>query len=109
MDAPTVWDNLAQAISDLEKPEGDYTLKMEMILAGVQLLFEFPSEEILAQVKRSALPTRALVSWLVFEGGRLPGVDPETVDALQKLYEGTCAPGQGIIPPPARAAGGWDS
>jgi len=46
------------------------------------------------------MPTRPLVSWLVFEGNRLPGVDRAVVRELREIYEATCPPGQGIIPPP---------
>ena len=105
MDARTVWDNLALAISAMQSPEGDYGLKLETVKAGVQLLFEFPPEDILEQVKRSTLSTRALVSWLVFEGGRMPEVEDRGVEALRRLYEATCPPGEGIIPPPAGKAG----
>lgn len=100
MDAHTVWENLSLAIADMQQPEGDHALKLDTVLAGVELLFEFPTHEILQEVERAALPTRALVSWLVFEGGRLPGVDEAAVEALRARYEAACAPGQGIIPPP---------
>ncbi|NTU59661.1 MAG: hypothetical protein HGA98_01230 [Deltaproteobacteria bacterium] len=100
MDAHTAWDNLSDAIADLERSEGDYDLKLATVMAGVVLLFEHPAPEILANVERSALSTRALVSWLLYEGGRLPGVDPSAVESLRELYEATCPAGQGVIPPP---------
>lgn len=104
MDVRTVWGNLAQAIDDVQRPGGDPALKLATVRAGVELLFEFPAPEILDQVERSPLPTRALVSWLVFEGDRLPGVAPASVAALRRLYEATCPPDQGIIPPPPGGA-----
>ncbi|GAB4256857.1 MAG: hypothetical protein Kow0092_03230 [Deferrisomatales bacterium] len=100
MDARTAWANLAQAIAEVHRPGGDYSLKLETVSAAVVLLFEHPAHEILEQVEGSPLPTRAVVSWLVFEGDRLPEVAPEPVRALRELYEATCPPGQGIIPPP---------
>lgn len=100
MDAAVAWENLSNAITEMQKPEGDYQLKLDTVLAGVHLLFEHPAEEILKHAERSSLPTRAVVSWLVYEGSRLPGVDPTAVAALRALYEATCAPGEGIIPPP---------
>ena len=100
MDVRTVWENLVQAIAAVQRPEGDYGLKLETVTAGVELLFEFPAREILEQVEQSSLPTRAIVSWLVFEGDRLPRVGAPAVRALRELYESTCPPGQGIIPPP---------
>ncbi len=105
MDITAAWDSLAQAISDMHRPGGDYDLKLHTVMAGVELLFEFPTRDILDRVERSPLPTRALVSWLVFEGGRIPDVDEDSVQALRRLYEATCPPGQGIIPPPRPGAG----
>jgi hypothetical protein len=101
MDARTAWDNLVHAVSDMQSPGGDHKLKLETVMAGVELLFAHPADEILQQAEAATLPTRAIISWLVFEGGRLPDVNKSTVQALRRLYEATCPPGQGIIPPPA--------
>lgn len=100
MNARTAWEALSDAISAMQRPEGDHALKLETVLAGVELLFEFPAAEILAVIEGSALPRRALVSWLVFEGSRLPRVEDASVQTLRELYEATCPPGEGIIPPP---------
>ncbi|MBI5440481.1 MAG: hypothetical protein HY900_04635 [Deltaproteobacteria bacterium] len=103
MDVSSAWENLSLAISDLNQPRGDYELKLATAVAAVELLFAFPPEEILKEVRGSALPHRAVVSWLVFEASRLSGVDQEAVEALRRLYESSCPPGQGIIPPPTPA------
>lgn len=101
MDARTAWDNLSQAIAAMQQPGGDFELKLATVRAGIELLFEHPAPEILAQVGRSSLSSRALVSWLVFEAGRNRSIDPDAVEALRSLYEATCPPGEGIIPPPS--------
>ena len=106
MNAATAWGNLAHAIAEMQRPGGDHGLKLETVMAGVEILFEFPAREILEQVDRSSLPIRAIVSWLVFEGSRLPNVDKTAVLALREAYESTCPPGQGIIPPPTAAPAG---
>jgi hypothetical protein len=100
MDIQTAWDSLAAAIAAMHQPEGDYRLKLATVSAGVELLYEFPAEQILASVEASALPTRATVSWLVFEGKRLRAVDPATVETLAALYEDAASPGEGLIAPP---------
>ena len=102
MNVRTAWENLAQAIASMSQQGGDWDLKLDTVKAGVELLFEYPAADILEQVERSTLPmpTRALVSWLVFEGERLRGVDQAVVRELREIYEATCLPGQGIIPPP---------
>ena len=106
MDARTAWDNLSLAIAEMQKTGGDHELKLETVRAGVELLLEQPPKDVLAQLDRSALSKRALVSWLVFEGGRLPGVDPAAIRRLRDLYEATCPPGEGIIAPPAGGGSG---
>jgi len=102
MDVYTAWENLAQAIAAMSQQGGDWDIKLDTVKAGVELLFEHPAADILEQVERSTLPlpTRALVSWLVFEGGRLTSVDSAVVRELRVMYEATCPPGQGIISPP---------
>lgn len=100
MGVEIVWTNLAAAIADMQTEEGDHALKLATVMAGVELLFEFSAADILDQVEGAVLPVRALVSWLVYEGNRLEGVDPDRVAELRALYEATCPPGQGIIPPP---------
>ncbi len=105
MDPSTAWQNLANAISAVQGPGGDYDLKLATVKAGIELLFEHGAEEILPLIERSGLPTRAIVSWLVFEGSRIPTVDRAAVDALREFYEATCPPGQGIIPPPPPGSG----
>lgn len=104
MDIATAWENLTHAISDVNRPDGEYDLKLRTVRAGVQLLFEFPAEDILERVEGSSLPTRAIVSWLVFEGDRMSEVDTEAVNALRDLYESRCPAGEGIIPPPQPGA-----
>ena len=100
MNIQTAWDNLAVAIAAMHQPHGDYKLKLDTVGAGVALLFEFPAEQILAQVEASALPTRATVSWLVFEAGRLPSVDPIMARTLGTLYEDGAPADEGLIAPP---------
>jgi hypothetical protein len=41
--------------------------------AGVEIMLDFSPEEVVEQAEASELPTRAVVSWLVFEAHRLEG------------------------------------
>lgn len=100
MDIHTAWNNLAAAIAAMQQPGGDQRLKLDTVSAAVALLFEFPPEQLLAQVEASPLPTRATVSWLVFEASRMPGVDRTKGRTLAALYQDQAPPGQGLIAPP---------
>ena len=100
MNIQTAWGNLTAAITAMQQEHGDVQLKLDTVAAGVVLLFEFPPEQILTQVENSTLPTRATVSWLVFEAGRLPGVDQVKARTLGALYEDGAPAGAGLIAPP---------
>ncbi|MGD8563576.1 MAG: hypothetical protein PVG03_13605 [Desulfarculaceae bacterium] len=100
MDAATIWDTLYRAARDMESSGGDWQVKLATVMAAVELFMEFPPQEIVAQIETSELPTRAVVSWLVFEGGRMKTVEPSQVQGLKEYWESICQPGQGIQPPP---------
>ncbi len=103
MNTKTIWENLAHAIDDMSCPSGDYNLKLQTISAGVELLFECPTDEIIGVIEcHKKIPARPLVSWLVFEGERSGAISDAAVAALRERWESTCGPGQGILaaPPP---------
>ncbi|PLX41009.1 MAG: hypothetical protein C0608_07100 [Deltaproteobacteria bacterium] len=100
MDTKIIWKNLEAAIAAMETREGDYNLKLETVMAGVELLYECPVEEILQHAAAATIPTRALVSWLVFEGERLCGVPNSAVEALRAAYEAKAPVGEGILKGP---------
>ena len=106
MDTKMIWRNLEEAVAGMEIPEGDLNLKIQTVMAGVELLFECPSEEILLAAQNSNISTRALVSWLVYEGERLQGVPNDAVEKLRLLYEAGCPAGEGLLagpPTPSRS------
>jgi len=100
MDIALAWQNLEAAIDGMKDPGDEFELRLNTVLAGVTLLFEFSPEEIVAQVEASELPTRPTISWLVYEGARLKGVvDPSRVRALARHWQ-RLHPDQPLIPGP---------
>jgi hypothetical protein len=97
----TAWDNLEQAVKALEQRQGDWEVMAATCQAAIQLLLEFEPEEILAQLKGSQLPSRATVSWLVFEAAKMKDLDQERVAALADLWRRQS--GQDLIAPPSGA------
>jgi hypothetical protein len=71
-------------------------------LHAVELLFDFEPAEVVAKVQQSTLPTRPVVSWLVYEGGRMRRVNQARVTALADWWNENCGDQGGIIPPPPR-------
>lgn len=107
MDVKTAWHNLKCAIDDMADPGPEFEHLLNIVLAGVVILYDYPPREIVAQVEASDLPTRPTVSWLVYEGGRLAGsVEEVKVKALADYWL-ACNPGRPLIPgPEGQAASG---
>ena len=98
MQVDIAWDNLYQAIKALEQRQGDWDVMAATAQAALFILFEYSAEEILPQVEASDLPTRATVSWLVYEGGKMKDLDQEKVAALAALWKQ--GSGQDLLAPP---------
>lgn len=95
------WDNLYQAVAALERQEGGWEVATATCQAAIQMLLEFTPEQILEQIEASELPTRATVSWLVFEAAKMKDLDQDKVRALAHLWRQ--ASGQELIAPPPGA------
>jgi hypothetical protein len=96
------WQNLEYAVKLVEEGADRLDALLEQVAAAIYLLLEeFSPEEIVAQAEASPLPTRAAISWLVYEGGRIRELDPAKVEALRRYWEAHFAAREGrLIPPP---------
>lgn len=103
MDVATAWENLYQAVAAIERREGDWEVLAATCMAAMEMLLEYPPQEVLAQIELSELPTRATVSWLAFEGAKLGGGNPERGLALAACWQES-NPGQELIAPPSGAS-----
>jgi hypothetical protein len=56
----------------LESGQGERGQLEEAILASLALLLEYPAEPVLATLRRSFLPTPALVKWMLYEAQAMP-------------------------------------
>ncbi len=102
MNCAIAWQNLEEAITRAEQVSLVDKLLSDTLQAGICILLEYPPGEVIAQVQASRLPTRPTVSWLVFEAGRIPELDPDRAKALREHWQTHC-PDQGpLIDPPAR-------
>ncbi len=97
----TAWDNLEQAVKALERREGDWEVMAATCQAAIQLLLDFEPADILAQAEASEVPTRAIISWLVFEAAKMKDLDQDRVAALAGLWRRQS--GQELIAPPSGA------
>ncbi len=102
MNIEAAWQNLEYAVKQVEEGADRLDALLEQVAAAIYLLLdEFPPEAIVAQAAASPLPTRAAVSWLVYEGGRIRELAPAKVEALRRYWEEHCAAREGkLIPPP---------
>jgi hypothetical protein len=99
--ASMAWENLWQAITALEVPGGDWNIKLATMEAGVEIMLDFSPEEVVAQAEASDLPTRAVVSWLVFEAHRLEGIDPVKGEKLRAYWDARVPEDQKAMNSPA--------
>ena len=99
MDVSIAWQNLEEAVAAVERGQGELEHLLETVAAGIYLLMEYPPHEVIAQVEASRLPTRATVSWLIFEAGRIKQIPPERVEGLRRAWEENYSHLGKIIPP----------
>jgi hypothetical protein len=104
MEIEQVWNALEKTIADLEAGRGDWELNCQAAQAGIELLFEYEPAVILDCFKRSTLPEKALVTWVIFEGCKMDELDLAKLQALRDEWDRMEAPAQGPInlPPIAR-------
>jgi hypothetical protein len=93
-----IWSLLEDNLTRLENANRVETMVLRQTQAAVGMLLECDPAEVLVCMKDSAMPTRALVSWLAYEGGRL-GM-PDKAGALVKQWSRQNTKPQSIIPPP---------
>lgn len=103
-EARLAWENLYHAAKALEQGQGDWREATMACRAAMEMLLEFPPGQVVDMVEQSELPTRAVVSWLVFEGSQMGGGCRERAATLALHWEALNL-GQRIITPPAWAAG----
>ncbi len=103
LDIDMAWQNLRQAVNDLENMNGDMNVLVATMEAGVELLMDFPPRQIVAKAEASELPTRAVISWLVFESGRIEGIDPAKGRALKDFWNGQAPEDQAVMKAPPGA------
>ncbi|MCB2192691.1 MAG: hypothetical protein KQI62_14060 [Deltaproteobacteria bacterium] len=103
MDVAVAWENLVQSIADIERGEGDWEILTATCMAAMEMLLEYPPQEVLATIEASEMPTRATVSWLAWEGCKLGGPNAERSQGLAACWM-EANPGQQLIAAPAGAS-----
>ncbi len=96
-----VWEYLEQLIGQILDGEVQGIEAVEGTLAGIQLLLENRPADIVDRIERSPLPTRAVVSWLVFEARKVAEIPDQQVQALADYWQDNAPAGQDLIRPPA--------
>lgn len=106
MDVAVAWENLVQAIAAIEggkAGEDDWDVLTATCMAAMQMLLEYPPQEVLAVIEASDMPTRATVSWLAWEGSKLGGDNAQRSLGLAVCWQ-EANPGQELIAPPKGAS-----
>ncbi|MFH2125627.1 MAG: hypothetical protein ABIK12_03875 [Pseudomonadota bacterium] len=104
MDVSVAWENLVQSIAAIEGgEEGDWEILTATCMAAMEILLEYPPEEVLAVIEQSHMPTRAMVSWLAWEGSKLGGDNAQRSMGLVACWQ-EANPGQELIAAPKGAS-----
>lgn len=103
MDVAVAWENLVQAIAAFENGEGDWEILTATCMAAMEILLEYPPQEVLATIEASEMPTRATVSWLAWEGSKLGGSNAARSRELARCWQ-EANPGQELIAAPPGAS-----
>ncbi len=101
--AQLIWKELETTADQLLSGTGDSLRSALRAREAMALLMELEPAEIMACIEGSHLPTRAVVSWLVYECTRLPEVDPKRVEGLRDYWSRQYASDGDLIPPPPSA------
>lgn len=96
--AQEIWELLEANLKRLENANQVEKMVLQQTQTAVGMLLECDPSDVLACIQDSPLPTRALVSWLSFEGGRL-GMSDKARALIRQWTQQNTKP-QGIIPPP---------
>jgi hypothetical protein len=96
-----ILETLEQSWVMLEGGQGEREQHSQAIQGCLALLLEHPPEAIVECARRSFLPTRALVSWMVFEAERMVEPGPSRARGLRACWQAVEATeGGSILPPP---------
>jgi hypothetical protein len=94
-----IWETLEQSLIGLESGGGDQGQLTLAVRGALHLLLTFPPAEVVARAERSALPPRSLLSWLIFEAGRLGEADQARATALRDFWQGQAGQAPELITP----------
>ncbi|MFZ5585667.1 MAG: hypothetical protein ACOZHQ_07045 [Thermodesulfobacteriota bacterium] len=88
----------------LLKPDAQLPVVRELMRG----ILECEPEQIIAALERQASDPRVLLSWLLYEGEKLPGVDPRKVALVRGLWDRDRRLGQRVMaaPPAPEGLGG---
>lgn len=103
MDVAVAWENLVQSIAAIEGGEGDWEILTATCMAAMEILLEYPPEEVLSVIEESHMPTRATVSWLAWEGSKLGGGNAQRSMGLVACWQ-EANPGRELIAAPKGAS-----
>ena len=96
--AREIWDLLESNLKRLENANKVESMLFRQTQAAIGMLLECDPAEVLLCMRDSSIPTRALVSWLAYEGSRLGMTDK--AGALVQQWSRQNQETQNIIPPP---------
>ncbi|CAO0820944.1 conserved hypothetical protein [Desulfarculales bacterium] len=101
-DLNALWETMEQLAASLEAPSPPREQLAVALQGCLAQVLKYPPEQLVTRAEQSPLPTRPLVSWLVYKAERLG--DAPAALALRQYWQTTRQAGAGpIILPPSQA------
>jgi homoserine kinase len=100
-DLNALWETMELLAATLETPQAPREQLAVALHGCLQQVVQYPPEELVTRAERSVLPTKPLVSWLVYEAERL-GNAPAAL-ALRQYWQTTRQASAGpLLAPPSQ-------
>ena len=93
----TVWETLEDLLAAMDQPQASREQLASALQGCLRELLKYAPAQVAARAEQSSLPTRPMISWLVYEAGRLEEPLAAQAQALRDYWETTLRPGVGLI------------
>lgn len=101
MNIGQIWNRVEKKLDDLEQGRGPLDKNMSEVQKEILILLDLPPNDVLKQIKTSSSPRKALITRLIYEAGKVNGIDFNRKKAINECLNDFMAektkPGQNPV------------